>query len=96
MSPIAAIEDLRRASELGWEMAVDTAGAEYPGGSDERAEKMRSMADGCDDAYAEAVAALERGDVEAAIESLEQARGLESDGGDSSHASSALALLGAS
>ncbi len=60
------ISRLRTQSELAWETAVETAGAEYPGGSEEREASMQSLADGCDDAWQRAEEALEAGNLSAA------------------------------
>ena len=84
---------LRTQSELAWETAVETAGPEYPGGSEEREASMQSLADGCDDAWQRAEDALEAGDIGAAIEALEEARSLESEGGDDSHARRAIEIV---
>lgn len=87
------VEAIRVRSELAWETAVETAGAGYDGGSDEREEAMGDLAEQCDAAYRDAIRALDSGDVAAAVESLESAKSLEDEGGDSSHASEALELL---
>ncbi len=89
----AGISRIRMQSELACETAVETAGAEYPGGSEELEASMQSLADGCDDAWQRAEEALEAGNLSAAREALEEARTLEDEGGDDSHARSALELL---
>lgn len=93
MNTVAKIEKLQRQSVLAWEMAVETAGPEYAGGSEGKAEAMQSLADECDEAYDAAIAALESGDIDAARTALETAKSLESEGGDASHAISALEVL---
>jgi hypothetical protein len=80
------IEALRAQSELAWEMAVDTAG------SDEREAAMQALADECDDAWQRAVDALDA-DLNASLEALEEARSLEREGGDDSHARRAQEIL---
>lgn len=96
MSIVAQIKQIQAQSVLAWEMAVDTAGPEYDGGSDEKAEKMQSLADSCDEAYDAAIETLEGQYADWARNArahLEEARSLESEGGDSSHADSALEAL---
>lgn len=87
------IESLRTQSEQAWEMAVETAGPEYSGGSTERAEAMQSLADACGEAWQRAADALDADDFAAALAALEEARGLESEGGNDSHARSAIEAL---
>ena len=92
--PIAdRISRLRTQSELAWETAVETAGPDYPGGSEDREASMQSLADACDDAWQRAEVALEASDISAAVEALEKASSLESEGGDDSHSRRALELL---
>lgn len=96
MSIIGEIKAIQARSANAWEMAVDTAGPEYPGGSVERAAELQSLADACDEAYEAAVDTLEGqydGWASAAQLHLEEARSLESDGGDASHAIEALEAL---
>lgn len=93
---VSEIKGIQARSAAAWEMAVDTADAEYPGGSVEKAAEMQSLADACDVAYDAAIEALEGqydGWASAAQIHLEEAKSLESDGGDSSHAIEALEAL---
>jgi hypothetical protein len=90
---VPQIEKLSTLSANAWDMAVETAGPEYDGGSEERAESLRRLADACSDAYDDALLALGREDIDAAVDALETASRLESEGGDSSHADEALELL---
>ncbi len=82
-------------SKTAWEMAIDTAGPDYQGGSDTKQESMQDLADECDTYYDIAVGALEVKNYELALDSLLEARSLESKGGDCSHADSAIKELNA-
>lgn len=95
MTTIETIETLQQQSANAWDMAVDTAGPEYPGGSKQRATDMRALADECDEKYEAAIACLEEDDIAGARTHLEQAARLESEGGDASHARSAIKALDA-
>jgi hypothetical protein len=92
-SPYDRISKIASDSRDAWEMAVETAGPEYCGGSDERAAEMQKLADACDDAYDRAIDAVTDEDMVAALEALEEARSLESEGGDCSHARSAIEIV---
>lgn len=77
-------------------MAVDTAGPEYNGGSLERAKTMQHLADSCDAEYDAALECLEEQYADwarLALQHLEDARSLESEGGDASHAQKAIQAL---
>jgi len=96
MSIVAEIKVFQAWSALAWEMAVDTAGAEYPGGSAEKATEMQSLADACAEAYDAAIECLEgqyEGWAQNAQTHLEEAKSLEADGGDDFHAREALEAL---
>jgi hypothetical protein len=95
-SIVEQIKNFQKWSAMNWEMAVDTAGPEYDGGSSEKAEEMQSLADACDEAYDAAIEALEgqyEGWVLNALTHLEEAQTQEKEGGDSSHADMALEAL---
>ncbi len=81
---ISRVNELRTASERLWEAACE----------DDR--DFRAAADKCDDAYADAMQALEEGDANRAISALERAKSYECDGGDDQHATAAIALVSAS
>jgi hypothetical protein len=89
------IQSIQSQSNAAWEMAVDTAGPEYAGGSRKNQKAMQSLADSCDSCYDAAIASLEAEgcDYDAALESLRQARHLESEGGDCAHADEAIAAV---
>jgi len=87
------ITRLQMESADGWAMAAETAGPDYQGGSEENEEQIEALASECFDAYEVALNALEEGDLEAAIEALEDARSLEAEGGDASAAIEALEAL---
>lgn len=94
MSIVSKIQKLAASSAQCWDMAVDTAGPEYSGGSERKASEMQDLADECESAYDSAIEAIERDDMTAAIACLEQAKTLEAEGGDASHAIKALQILG--
>lgn len=79
---IAKVTELWTASNRRWESACEDDDSDY-----------QELANDCDDAYANAVHALEAGDKKGALEALESARSLESDGGDACHAIDAIALV---
>lgn len=79
---IAKVTELWTASNRRWESACEDDDSDY-----------QELANDCDDAYAHAVRALEAGDKRRALEALESARSLESDGGDACHAIDAIALV---
>lgn len=95
MTLAAKIEKIQTQSQQAWGMAVETAGPEYAGGSAAASEAMQELSDACDEAYDAAIQALEDGDFAAAREQLEQAKHLEGQAGDGSHAVSALEALDA-
>lgn len=84
---VETIKAARERSELCWEMAADTAD------NATTAAEWQSQGEACDEHYSDALGAIENGDYAAAIESLEQARSLESDGGDDQHAREAIAAV---
>lgn len=90
---IAKIRKFQTQSNEAWDMAIETAGPEYSGGSIERQDAMQSLADTSEGYYEDAIEALEAGDYASAIEALGQAKSCESEGGDCSYASSALEAL---
>lgn len=96
MAIIAQIKQIQGWSNAAWEQAVDTAGPEYAGGSEGKAAQMQALADECDSEYDAAIETLEgqyanwQSDAKS---HLEQARSLESEGGDGSHADMALEAL---
>lgn len=94
-SILAIIAAAQESSRNAWDMAVDTAGPEYGGGSEERAESMRIVSDECDELYDDAIAALHAGDIPTARAALEQCRSLEAEGGDGSDAAGALEAIDA-
>ena len=87
------IAKIQQRSNDAWEMAVDTAGSEYSGGSDENQSEMQSLANSCDSCYDAAITAIESGDYPAALEQLKTAKSLESEGGDCSCADRAIEIL---
>ncbi len=84
---VETIKAARERSELCWEMAKDTADNEA------KAAEWQSEGEACDDHYSDALDDIESGDYAGALESLEQARSLESDGGDDQHARCAIEAL---
>ena len=83
-------------SAASWGQAVLTAGPDYLGGSAEAADDMRSLADACAAAYLGAISALQCADwAHECRRAIEEARALEAEGGDSSHADRALSVLSA-
>jgi hypothetical protein len=96
MGIIGELTQIRTWSEDAWDMAVDTAGPEYDGGSVDRAAEMRSAGDECLEEYDAAIETLRNqydGWARDAREHLLAAKRLESDGGDSSHAQMAIEAL---
>jgi len=79
-------------SAASWGQAVLTAGPDYLGGSAEAADAMQSLAA----AYLGAISALRCADwAHECRRAIEEARALEAEGGDSSHADRALSVLAA-
>jgi hypothetical protein len=93
MSIIEQIRKIQTLSATAWELAVDTAGPEYAGGSRAKAKAMKHLADSCDAEYDAAIECLEGRNADLARQHLESARSLESEGGDDSHAEMALKVL---
>lgn len=93
---VGELIDLAEQSRLSWEMAIDTAGPEYDGGSEDRADKAREDAEGCAEAY-EAAIECARGMYanwsEECRGHLLDAKRLESEWGDCSEASAAIRAL---
>jgi hypothetical protein len=83
-------------SAKAWGLAVDTAGPEYDGGSSKKAEEMKALADSCDAEYDAVIECLEGQYADwarLARQHLEDARSLESEGGDAFYAQMALQAL---
>jgi hypothetical protein len=96
MPIVVQIKQIQGWSQAAWGTAIDTAGPEYSGGSAERQEAMRELAESCDAAYDAAIETLEgqyENWAQNAKHYLEEAKGYESEGGDSSHATMALEAL---
>ena len=96
MSIVSELIDLAEQSRLLWEMAVDTVGPEYDGGSEERADQCREDAEECAEAYEAAIECV-RGMYanwsEECRGHLFDAKRLESQWGDCSEASAPIRAL---
>lgn len=82
------IAAMRDASASAWQMAVETAD------SPKKEAATRAAETECDDAYADALAALEAGDLDECERQLRAAHSLEAEFGDSEHAARALEAIG--
>src|SRR5688500_11109586 len=90
------INQIRAWSKSAWEMAINTGGPEYTGGSVERATDLQDLMSECLSAYDDAIEAIEgqyAGWRTIAREGFSRAKELESQGGDCSHAQLALETL---
>lgn len=91
---LASVRESQLSSELCWEMAIETAGPSYDGGSSEAQARMQALSDACDASYDAAIETLEalgegwRSEVRG---HLLDAQRSEAEGGDSGPATEALA-----
>lgn len=90
---LTVVRSSHECSNNAWDMASETAGPDYPGGSAERSAEIDAIAAECDSAYDAAISALEDRDTKAALVALDECRDLERKGGDGSHAECALREL---
>lgn len=88
---LTVVRSSQECSNHAWDMASETSGPGYPGGSEERAAKIEDIAAECDLAYDAAISALEDGNTKAALVALYVCWDLERKGGDGSDAERALA-----
>lgn len=87
----AELAPLHAATRAAWGLCVDTAGVD---GCETRVALAEAAREAAEDLWTEALDAIVCGDVGAAREALEGARGLAADWGDDTEERRALALLG--